>query len=195
MSDARPQQVVLIRHGETEWSRDGKHTSHTDIPLTEGGRRQAIALGDRLRRRRFARAMTSPLARALETCRLAGYGEVAERRRELVEWDYGEYEGRTTIDIRRDRPGWSLWLDGTPGGETAAEVGERVDRIVEEIRAIPGDVAVFGHGHLLRVLGARWVDLDPAEGRALALEPASISILGFERGTPVIALWNEPGAP
>ena len=194
MSDAREQQVVSIRHGETEWSRDGRHTSHTDIPLTERGRGQAIALGDRLRARRFARVLTSPQARALDTCRLAGYGEAAERRQELVEWDYGEYEGRTTIDIRRDRPGWSLWMDGVPGGETAAEVGARVDRIIEEIRATPGDVAVFGHGHLLRVLGARWVDLAPAEGRTLALDPASISILGFERETPVITLWNEPEA-
>ena len=185
----------MIRHGETEWSRDGKHTSHTDIPLTDRGRRQAIALGDRLRGRRFARVLTSPLARALETCRLAGYREAADRRQELVEWDYGAYEGRTTIEIRGDRPGWSLWRDGAPGGETAADVGTRVDRIIEAIRDVPGDVAVFGHGHLLRVLGARWVDLAPAEGRALALDPASISILGFERETPVIALWNEPGTP
>jgi broad specificity phosphatase PhoE len=195
LSDARGQQVVSIRHGETEWSRDGRHTSHTDIPLTERGRRQAITLGDRLGGRRFARVLTSPLTRALETCRLAGYGEAAEHRRDLVEWDYGEYEGRTTIDIRRDRPGWSLWTDGAPGGETAADAGARVDGIIEEIRATPGDVAVFGHGHLLRVLAARWVDLAPAEGRALALEPASISILGFERETPVITLWNEPEAP
>ena len=187
--------MVSIRHGETEWSRDGRHTSHTDIPLTERGRWQAIALGDRLRGRRFARVLTSPLVRALDTCRLAGDGDAAELRHELVEWDYGEYEGRTTIDIRRDRPGWSLWIDGAPGGESAADVGARVDGIIEEIRATPGDVAIFGHGHLLRVLGARWVDLAPAEGKALALDPASISILGFERETPVITLWNEPEAP
>ena len=183
-----PAEVVVVRHGETEWSRSGQHTGRTDIPLTENGRREAELVGERLRGRRFALVLTSPLQRAAETARLAGVD--AEVRDELREWDYGTYEGRTTIDIRQERPGWTLWRDGVPDGETADEVGRRVDRVVDEVRAVDGDVALFAHGHVLRVLAARWLGLSPDNGRLFALDPATISILGYERETPVIRLWN-----
>lgn len=183
-------EVFLVRHGETEWSRTGKHTGRTDIPLTERGREQAVAVGAALRGRRFALVLTSPLERAAETCRLAGYGEVAERREELMEWDYGAYEGRKTVDIREERPGWTLWRDGVTGGETAAEVGARADRVIAELRALTGDAAVFAHGHLLRVLAARWIGLAPWAGQLLALDPATISVVGYERETPVLRSWN-----
>ncbi len=185
-------EIVLVRHGETEWSRDGKHTGRTDVPLTETGRRQAEALAAALGGREFARVFTSPLARAAETARTAGFGGRAEERDELREWDYGAYEGRTTLDIRRERPGWTLWRDGVPDGETAAEVAARVDRLLEDLRSIDGDVLVFAHGHLLRVLAARWVGLGPESGSLLALDPATISVLGYERETPVIRVWNAP---
>lgn len=183
-------EVVLVRHGETEWSRDGKHTGRTDIPLTETGMRQAQAAGAALREQEFALVLTSPLRRAAETCRLAGYGDVAEPRDELMEWDYGAYEGEKTVDIRRERPGWTLWRDGVPGGETAADVGARVDPVVAELRALDGDALVFAHGHVLRVLAARWLGLEPAAGALLALDPATISTLGYERETPVVRSWN-----
>ena len=183
-------EVFLVRHGETEWSRTGKHTGRTDIPLTERGREQAIAVGAALRGRPFVLVLTSPLERAAETCRLAGYGEVAEPREELMEWDYGAYEGRKTVDIREERPGWTLWRDGVTGGETAAEVGARADRVIAELRALTGDAAVFAHGHLLRVLAARWIGLAPWAGQLLALDPATISVLGYERETPVLRSWN-----
>jgi broad specificity phosphatase PhoE len=182
------QEVVLVRHGETEWSRSGQHTGNTDIPLTEAGRRAAEALGAPLRARSFALVLTSPLQRAAETARLAGFG--AEVRDELKEWDYGAYEGRKTVDIREERPGWSLWRDGAPGGEMPAEVGARVDRVIAEIRAMAGEVAVFAHGHVLRVLAARWIGLGPEAGGLFALDPATISVLGYERETPVIRVWN-----
>ena len=182
--------VVLVRHGETEWSATGRHTGRTDVPLTEEGRRQARALGACLEAWSFALVLTSPLQRASETCRLAGLGEGAEPREDLMEWDYGEYEGRTTADIRSGRPGWTLWMDGVPGGETAEQVGRRADRVIAEARAAAGDVALFAHGHILRVLAARWLDLPPDRGRSLALETATISELGYERETPVIARWN-----
>jgi broad specificity phosphatase PhoE len=190
----RPEEVVLIRHGETEWSRTGRHTGRTDVGLTERGRQQAEAVGVALRRRRFALVLTSPLERAVETCRLAGYGGVAGRRDELMEWDYGDYEGRTTLDIRKERPGWTLWQDGVPDGETASDVGARVDRLIGELRSAGGDAAVFSHGHLLRVLAARWLGLEPAAGRLLALDTATISVLGYERETPVIRSWNQHAA-
>jgi probable phosphoglycerate mutase len=186
----RSQEVVLVRHGETEWSRAGKHTGRTDIPLTERGRQEAQALAVELQGRRFALVLTSPLARAAETCRLARLGDVAEAREELMEWDYGAYEGRETIDIRKDRPGWTLWRDGVPEGETIAQVQARVDRVIAELRSVAGDAAVFAHGHLLRVLAARWLGLEPAAGRLFALDPATISILGYERETPVVRMWN-----
>ena len=191
-------EVVLVRHGETEWSRDGRHTGRTDVPLTELGREEAALLGARLAPWRFAGVLASPLRRALDTCGLAGYGDPVEVREDLAEWDYGAYEGRTTVDIRAERPGWTLWIDGVPAGETTEQVGERADRIVSELRTAGGDVAVFAHGHVLRVLAARWVGLPPVEGRALALSTAAICVLGFERETPVIVRWNEEthgGAP
>lgn len=186
------QQIVLIRHGETEWSVSGRHTSRTDVPLTEQGRRQAQALGACLKEWRFDVVLTSPLQRAAETCRLAGLGDVADVRRDLMEWDYGHYEGRTTPEIRSERPGWTLWSDGVLGGESAEQVGARADRILAEARAARGDVALFSHGHFLRVMAARWIGLSPQGGRSLALDTATISVLGHERETPVIVRWNQP---
>jgi broad specificity phosphatase PhoE len=187
-------EVVLVRHGETEWSRAGKHTGRTDVPLTEQGRREAEAVGAALRDRDFALVLTSPLGRAAESCRLAGFGDRAVERDELMEWDYGAYEGRTTLDIRKERPGWSLWRDGVPEGETATQVGERVDRVIAELGSIDGDALLFAHGHLLRVLAARWLGLEPGAGRLFALDPATLSTLGYERETPVMQLWNQPVA-
>jgi len=184
-------EIVLVRHGETLWTRSGQHTGRTDIPLTDEGRRQSELVGQAVRDRAFALVLTSPLQRAAETCRLAGLGGVALVRDELAEWDYGAYEGRKTVDIREERPGWSLWRDGVPDGETAADVGRRADRVVEELRSVDGDAVVFAHGHLLRVLASRWLGLEPTEGRLFALDPATLSILGYERETPVIRLWNE----
>jgi broad specificity phosphatase PhoE len=184
--------VVLVRHGETEWSREGKHTGHTDVPLTDGGRQQARVVGEALRGRDFALVLTSPLSRAFETSRLAGFGDRAEGRDGLMEWDYGAYEGRTTPEIREERPGWTLWRDGVTGGETIEQVASRVDLVIEEIRGADGDALLFAHGHVLRVLTARWLGLEPHAGRLFALDPATLSTLGHERETPVIRLWNEP---
>jgi probable phosphoglycerate mutase len=184
-------EIVLVRHGETEWSRAGKHTGRTDIGLTEVGRRQAQVVGAELQKRRFAAVWTSPLSRAADTCRLAGFGDVAVSRDELMEWDYGEYEGRTTAEIRRERPGWTLWRDGVLRGETIEEVGARVDRVLAEAESVDGDVILFAHGHVLRVLAARWLDLEPESGRLFALDPATLSVLGYERETRVVRLWNE----
>jgi probable phosphoglycerate mutase len=186
-----PREIVLVRHGETEWARLGRHTGRTDIPLTEDGRMQAELVGRRLDGREFALVLTSPLGRASDTCRLAGLAGVAEHDDDLLEWDYGEYEGRRTVDIRVDCPGWTLWDDGVPGGETAAQVGARVDRVIARALAARGDVALFAHGHLLRVLGARWLGLDPTEGRLFALSPATLSVLGYERETRVFLRWND----
>ena len=185
-------EVVLVRHGETEWSRSGRHTGRTEVGLTEHGREQALAVGAALRDRDFALVLTSPLGRALATCRLAGFGDRAVQRAELMEWDYGAYEGRTTAEIREERPGWTLWRDGVPDGETVAEIGGRVDRVLDELRSLDGDALLFAHGHVLRVLTARWLDLDPDAGRLFALDPATISTLGYERETAVVQLWNEP---
>jgi broad specificity phosphatase PhoE len=185
-------QVVLVRHGETEWSRDGRHTGRTEVPLTEKGREQAERVGAALRGRDFALVLTSPLGRALETCRLAGFGDRAEQRDELMEWDYGAYEGMTTAEIREERPGWTLWADGVPGGETVEQVGERVDRVLDDVRATDGDALLFAHGHVLRVLTARWLGLEPAAGRLFALDPATLSTLGYERETAVVHVWNAP---
>jgi len=185
-------QVVLVRHGETEWSATGRHTSHTDVPLTEEGRRQAEAIGTCLEEWKFALVLTSPLQRAAETCRLAGLGDPADVREELREWDYGVYEGRTTAEIREEQPGWTLWSDGALGGETAEQVGARADRILAEARQAGGDAALFSHGHFLRVVAARWISLPPHAGRSLALNTATISVLGYERETPVIVRWNQP---
>ena len=184
-------EVVLVRHGETEWSRTGRHTGTSDIPLTAKGREQARMLGNMLRGRRFGRVLTSPLQRASETCRLAGLGERTEECPDLREWDYGVYEGRTTADIRKEIAGWTVWSHPVPGGETADAVGRRADRVIESMRGVDGDVALFAHGHILRVLAARWCGLDAASGRLFALDTTTLSILGHERETPVIRLWNQ----
>jgi broad specificity phosphatase PhoE len=187
--------LILVRHGETEWSLSGRHTGRTDVPLTEKGRLDAERLRMCLSEWSFARVLTSPLRRARETCRLAGLGDRAEVRDDLREWDYGNYEGRTTSDIRMGRPGWTLWADGVPGGETAEQVGARADRVLADVRSSPGDVALFGHGHMLRVLAARWIGLPPTDGSHLAFDAGSISVLDDERETPVLARWNEPCRP
>jgi broad specificity phosphatase PhoE len=184
-------EVVLARHGETEWSLDGRHTGVTDVPLTENGRAQAEALGRRLAGRDFSLVLSSPLLRSLETCRLAGLGEGVEVRDDMREWDYGDYEGVTTADIRRERPDWYLFRDGCPNGEDAASVGARVDRVLSEVRAAGGDVAIFGHGHCLRVLAARWLELPPERGGSFVLFTGTLSALGYERSRPALLLWNE----
>ncbi|HKF80297.1 MAG TPA: histidine phosphatase family protein [Thermoleophilaceae bacterium] len=189
MAERRPE-VVLVRHGETEWTRTGQHTGKTDIPLTDEGRRQAELLRESLTGRRFVRVLTSPLSRAADTCRLAGLGDSAEVSDELLEWDYGDYEGVTTAQIRKERPDWNLWRDGCPGGEEPGEVGARVDRIVAELQRLDGDAALFAHGHVLRVLAARWIELGPEWGARLVLTTATLSILGWERETRAIQLWN-----
>jgi probable phosphoglycerate mutase len=187
-------EVVLVRHGETEWSNSGQHTGKTDIPLTDHGRTEARRVCAGLAGHEFALVLASPLARAVETARLAGLGDQVETTDDLAEWDYGDYEGRTTDDIRVERPGWLLFTDGVPGGETADDVGKRVDRVIERARASDGDVVLFAHGHLLRILAARWVGLAPADGRVFALDPGTVSVLGYERETPVITRWNDPDA-
>jgi probable phosphoglycerate mutase len=185
------QSVVLARHGETEWSHSLRHTGKTDLPLTEEGRRQAQALGPRLHAWTFSLVLTSPLQRALETCRLAGFGEQAQVRPDLVEWDYGRYEGLTSQQIEQIHPNWSLWRDGCPGGETAEDVGRRADRVVADVRGVDGDVLLFAHGHVLRVLAARWLGEPPEGGRHYALQTATVSVLGYEHADPVIRLWNQ----
>ena len=182
----------LVRHGETEWSESGRHTGRTDIPLLPRGVARAEAVGARLAQAAPdpALVLTSPLLRAAETCRLAGFGERADPCDDLQEWDYGDYEGKTTEEIRAVRPGWTIWHDGVPGGETAADVGRRADRVIERARSADGDVLLFSHGHFLRVLAARWVGLPPAGGRLLALRAGGISALGWERETPVVSSWN-----
>ena len=185
-------EVVLVRHGETEWTRTRQHTGRTDLPLTEEGRKHARVVGDALRGRTFGLVLTSPLRRAHETCRLAGFEAGAQLRDDLAEWDYGDYEGRKTVDIRAGRPDWFLWRDGVPNGESPADVGRRADRVIEEVRAAGVDTLVVGHGHQLRVLSARWLGLEPADGRLFVLDTATISILGYERETAAILRWNEP---
>jgi broad specificity phosphatase PhoE len=181
--------LVLIRHGETEWSASGKHTSVTDVPLTGAGRRDAELLRARLAPRDFALVLSSPRARARQTAALAGLVPTLDD--DLVEFDYGDYEGRTTPEIREEWPGWSVWADGAPGGETAEQVGERADRVIERALTADGDVAAFAHGHLLRVLAARWIGLAATYGGHLALDTGSLSELGFERERRVIWLWND----
>jgi broad specificity phosphatase PhoE len=183
--------AVLARHGETEWSLSGQHTGVTDVPLTDEGRRQARALGERLAGRAFALVLSSPLSRALDTCRLAGLGDAVAVRDDLREWEYGEYEGITTREIRRSRPDWYLFDDGCPGGETAAQVGARADRVIAEVRSAGGDVALFGHGHCLRVLAARWLGLPAREGGRFGLSTATLCVLGGEHDRPAVWLWNE----
>lgn len=184
--------LYLARHGETAWSLAGRHTGRTDVPLTKRGEDDARTLGRRLRERRFAAIWTSPLARAARTCELAGFGDRATRERDAVEWDYGEYEGRTRADIRSARPGWLVFRDGCPGGESPADVGGRADRVVARAREVAGDVLIFSSGHFLRVLAARWLGLAPEAGRHFLLRTGSLSVLGYEHdlSEPVIRWWD-----
>ena len=192
MSEALPT-IYLARHGETAWSLTGQHTGRTDLPLTERGERNARRLGQRLEGLRFAKVLTSPLRRASRTCELAGFGTVAEVNDDLLEWDYGQYEGLTSVQIRAMNPGWSLFRDGCPGGEIPEQVGARADHVIERVRAFHGDVLLFASGHLLRVMAARWLGLEPAAGRFFLLDTASLSALGYEhnQSRPVIRLWND----
>jgi broad specificity phosphatase PhoE len=192
MSEPR-HEIWLFRHGETEWSASGRHTGRTDLPLTAVGRERAAELGRRIKRRAFALVLSSPLARALDTCRLAGYGESAEPSDDLMEWDYGDYEGRRTVDIQKDRPGWSLWSDGVPNGETVEEIGRRAGRVIAQAVTAGGDVALFAHGHILRVLTACWLGLPPTGGQLFALNTGAVSVLGFEHDYRVIRRWNQSG--
>jgi broad specificity phosphatase PhoE len=187
-----PQTIWLIRHGQTAWTLSGAHTGRTDLPLTDAGRENAIAVGRWLAGRKFALVLSSPLSRARETCRLAGYGDVAQVDPNLCEWNYGDYEGRTTTEIQKERPGWSLWKDGPLHGETVAQVGARAEAVIARASGADGDVALFAHGHLLRILTACWLGLAPDCGRLFALATATVSTLGFERETHVISQWNLP---
>lgn len=185
--------IYLARHGETEWSLSGQHTGLTDLPLTERGEANARQLGKRLAGLTFAKVFTSPLQRAARTCELAGFGAVAEKDRDLVEWDYGNYEGLRTAEIRAKAPDWRLFRDGCPGGETPAQVEARADRVLARARAAKGDVLIFSSGHFLRMFAARFLELEPAGGRLFTLSTASVSILGFENtlSQPVVRLWND----
>jgi broad specificity phosphatase PhoE len=185
--------IYLARHGETAWSLTGQHTGLTDLPLTELGERNARRLGDRLSGLTFGTVFTSPLSRARQTCELAGFGHLAEVVSDLVEWDYGEYEGRRTAEIRAERPDWQLFRDGCPGGESPQQVATRADRVVNRLRGLPGDVLLFSSGHFLRVLAARWVGIETFDARSLMLSTASLSALGYEHSLdqPAIRLWNE----
>ncbi len=189
-----PGRVVVARHAETSWSIAGRHTGLTDLPLLPDGEKAARSLGRRLRGLKPALVLSSPLERALDTCRLAGYGEIAETTSLLLEMDYGDYEGLTTAEIRSRRPGWDLFIDGCPGGETIEDVGNRVDSLIERLRGDPilrgEDVILFAHGHVLRVLTSRWLGLGAAEARCFALRPAMVGILGWEHEWPVLAAWN-----
>ncbi|MBI3694669.1 MAG: histidine phosphatase family protein [Acidobacteria bacterium] len=186
-----PGQLWLFRHGETEWSRSGAHSGRTDLPLINVGREKAATLGRHLDDRRFALVLSSPLQRARETCRLAGYGDVAQIEANLCEWDYGKYEGRTTPEIRQETPDWNLWTSGVPNGETVDQVAARAQAVIARASSAGGDVALFAHGHILRILAACWLGLPPAAGGLFALDTASLSILGYERTTRVITRWNE----
>ena len=182
--------LILMRHGETEWSRDHKHTSYTDLPLTDTGAEQARALGKRIAGHEFDAIFVSPLLRARQTCELAGFGTRAEVLDDLREWNYGEYEGLTTAEIRESRPGWTVWNDGPRGGESPEEVASRADRVIAHAAADGADAALFGHGHMSRVIAARWIGLGAAGGARLRLETATVSTLGYERETQVILTWN-----
>jgi len=192
MSETLPA-AYLARHGETAWSLTGQHTGLTDLPLTERGERNARRLGERLAGLPFAKVFTSPLQRAARTCELAGFGSTAEVDRDLVEWNSGNYEGLRTKEIRAKRPDWLLFRDGCPAGEAPDQVGARADHVVSRVRGIKGDVLIFSSGHLLRVLAARWLGLEPAAGRIFMLNTASLSVLGYENSLsqPVIQLWND----
>jgi broad specificity phosphatase PhoE len=183
--------ITTVRHGETEWSLSGQHTGKTDLPLTAAGRERATALAPMFASREFALVLCSPLLRARETCSLAGFDEsLVELCDDLEEWDYGAYEGLTTPQIRERDPDWDMWRDGCPDGETPPDVGARADRVIERLRAADGDAIAFAHGHILRVLGARWIELPVAGGSRLYLGTGSVSELGYERETAVIRNWN-----
>jgi probable phosphoglycerate mutase len=186
----RAKEIWLVRHGETEWSQAGKHTGRTDVPLTDLGKRRAQALGEALALKPFALVLTSPLARARETCRLAGFGDRARITAELAEWDYGIFEGRRTADIRSEIPSWSIWQTDVPRGEAVEQVARRAERVIEEALTAVGDVVLFSHGHMLRILTSCWLGLPPQSGRLFALDTGSISVVGFERETRVIRSWN-----
>lgn len=189
----RPASIWLVRHGETEWSLSGQHTGTTDIPLTEKGEQQAVQIGEFLQGRNFAAVLTSPLARARETCRLAGFDENAKLEPNLREWDYGDYEGRATKDIRKARPGWSLWADGVPNGESIEQVAARAQAVINDAAANAGDVLLFAHGHVLRILICCWLGLPPQDGRLFALATGTVSTLGYEHETRVITALNMRG--
>jgi probable phosphoglycerate mutase len=183
--------VVLVRHGQTEWSRSGRHTGDTDIPLTEEGRVQARAVTPRLQGHTFAQVLSSPLQRARDTCSLSGFGDQAVIDEDLREWNYGDYEGITTASIRETRPDWLLWRDGCPGGDSPESISLRADRVVARLRAAGGHCLVYSHGHFLRVLAARWVNLPVSAGSVLRLDTATVSSLSWEREVPVIRRWND----
>lgn len=186
-------QTWLVRHGETEWSRDGRHTSVSEIALTDVGREQARALGTRLADHPFALVITSPRSRATETARLAGFGDRAIVDPDLAEWDYGDLEGRRTAEIQAEHPGWTIWTGPWPGGETVGAITTRADRVLARCLAADGDTLVFGHGHMLRVLAARWIGLSGASGSLFGLSTATLSVLGWEHERRIIETWNEPG--
>lgn len=186
------QKVYLLRHGETEWSLNGQHTGVTDIPLTENGRMAARLLKPILAKVTFTLVLTSPLQRARETCELAGLGQFANVEPDLIEWNYGEYEGLKTEQIRLTRPGWSVFRDGCPGGESPEEVGARADRVITKVRTAAGNVALFGHGHFTRVLAARWINLSANYGENFLLDTATLNVLGYYRESPAFMIWNAP---
>lgn len=185
-----PQEIYLVRHGETEWSLSGKHTGITDIPLTANGRKEAKLFEPLFAKVSFTKVLTSPLQRARMTCELAGLGGQAEIDRNLMEWNYGEYEGLTTKQIHKTSPNWMLFSDGCPGGESPEQIGARVDRVVARVRAIEGPVILFAHGHVLRVFAARWLGLPVVTGCHFMLDPATLSILSYYRGIPAVKQWN-----
>ena len=193
MQNPKPQ-LWLIRHGETEWSLSGAHTGRTDLPLTDRGEQRAQAIGRLLNGRPFALVLTSPLQRARDTCRLAGYAGQAVIDEGLREWDYGAYEGCSSADIQQERPGWNLWKDGVVHGETVEQVAGRAQRVILRTLAVDGDCALFAHGHILRILTACWLQLPPDAGRFFALDTATLSILGWEHDTRVIRQWNRPAS-
>jgi broad specificity phosphatase PhoE len=186
------QKVYLLRHGETEWSLNGRHTGVTDVPLTENGRIAARLLQPILAKETFALVLTSPLQRARETCELAGLGKQANVEPDLIEWNYGEYEGLKTEQIRLTRPDWSVFRYGCPGGETPDQIGARADRVLTKVRASEGDVALFAHGHILRVIAARWINLSAGYGEHFLLDTATLNVLGYYRESPAFKIWNAP---
>jgi broad specificity phosphatase PhoE len=186
------QKIYLMRHGETEWSLNGQHTGVTDIPLTENGRLAARRFQPILAKETFALVLTSPLQRARETCKLAGLGDQATVEPDLIEWNYGEYEGLKTDQIRQTRPGWSVFRDGCPGGESPEEIGARAGRVLDKVHAVNGNVALFAHGHILRVLAARWINLPAGYGEHFLLDTATLNVLGYYRESPAFVIWNAP---